>query len=89
MDAWVDGVDLNEWTPPRQYDWFAALELLEHLDKPERLVRALQRHATKGVVVTTPNPQVWDVLAMDPTHVTSLDTFYGKYQDGIIGLWTR
>ncbi|MEV0387051.1 hypothetical protein [Nonomuraea sp. NPDC050643] len=58
---------------------------------------------TKGVVVTTPNPEVWDVLAMDPTHVSPITTamleawgfriglltFYGKYQDGIIGPWTR
>lgn len=103
VDAWLDGVDLNRWTPPRRFDWFTALEVLEHLETPERLVRALQRYATKGVVVTTPNPQVWDVLAMDPTHVspisratleewgfqTGLLTFYGKYQDGIVGWWTR
>ncbi len=103
VDAWLDGVDLNQWTPPRAFDWFAALEVLEHLNEPERLVRTLQEHATKGVVVTTPNPEVWDVRAMDPTHVspitttalkewgfqTGLLTFYGKYQDGIVGLWTR
>ncbi|WP_436760235.1 hypothetical protein [Streptosporangium sp. V21-05] len=88
--------------PPRAFDWFACLEVLEHLRDPGRLVGALQDNATRGVVITTPNPEVWDVLAMDPTHLTpisqgmlrewgfrtTLHTFYGKYQDGITGLWT-
>lgn len=102
VDGWLDGTDLNTWDPPRDFDWFAALEVLEHLGDPARLVRALQRHATKGIVITTPNPEVWDVRAMDPTHVSPLSetqlrewgfdttkhTFYGKYQDGLAGIWT-
>ncbi|MET8382527.1 hypothetical protein ABZV14_05930 [Streptosporangium canum] len=103
VDGWLDGVDLETWEPPRSFDWFAALEVLEHLHNPGRLVKAMQQHATRGVVITTPNPAVWNVLAMDPAHVTpvsrdtlekwgfttTLHTFYGKYQDGITGLWTR
>ncbi|MFF3669080.1 hypothetical protein [Microtetraspora malaysiensis] len=103
VDGWLDGVDLNTWEPDRCFDWFAALEILEHLNEPGRLVEVLQKHATRGLVVTTPNPDVWDVLAMDSTHVTpisramleewgfqtTLHTFYGKYQDGLTGLWLR
>lgn len=101
VDAWLDGVDLEEWEPPRRYDWFTALEILEHLDDPARLVRSLQANANKGIVVTTPNPQVWDVLGMDPTHktpvsrvmldsfgfATSEHEFHGKYRDGLAGIW--
>ncbi|WP_440100006.1 hypothetical protein [Streptosporangium sp. H16] len=103
IDGWLDGVDLETWQPPRTFHWFACLEVLEHLHDPGRLVKALQDNATCGLVITTPNPEVWDVLSMDPTHLTpisqdmlkawgfetTLHTFYGKYQDGITGMWTR
>jgi hypothetical protein len=38
VDAWYDGVDLEDWTPPREADWFTGLEVLEHLKDPHRLV---------------------------------------------------
>lgn len=103
VDAWVDGIDLMRWTPPRPVQWLAALEVLEHLDDPRAFVRMMQGCATKGVVVTTPNADSVDVLAMDPSHKsplrrstleewgmhTTLHNFYGHYQDGIAGVWTR
>lgn len=101
VDAWLDGVDLDDWEPPRRFEWFTALEIVEHLHDPKRLLKALMANATKGVVVTTPNPQVWDVLEMDPGHktpisrefldglgfLTSVHEFHGKYQDGLAGIW--
>lgn len=104
LDAWVDGTfDLDTWRPARPVGWYAALEVLEHLRDPEDLVRRMKESALKGVVVTTPNSDVVDVLAQDPTHVTPLDektlqswgmrtslhNMYGQYQDGICGLWRK
>ncbi|MEV5551918.1 acyl carrier protein [Streptomyces sp. NPDC052309] len=104
LDAWVDGTfDLDTWRPARPVGWYAALEVLEHLTDPEGLVRRMKESALKGVVVTTPNSDVVDVLAQDPTHVTPLDektlqrwgmttslhNFYGQYQDGVLGLWRK
>lgn len=103
VDGWIDGVDLETWEPDHSREWFVALELLEHLAHPRRLVEAMKAKATKGVVITTPNPDVVDVLAMDSTHVTVLDrtlleswglyttvhNFYGRHEDGIAALWCR
>lgn len=104
LDAWVDGTfDLLTWRPARAVGWYAALEVLEHLRDPEDLIRRMKERALKGLVVTTPNSAVVDVLAQDPTHVTALDeetlqswglttslhNFYGRYQDGICGLWRK
>ncbi|WP_329428876.1 NUDIX domain-containing protein [Streptosporangium sp. NBC_01495] len=60
VDGWLDGVDLETWQPPRAFDWFACLEVLEHLRDPGRLVKALQDNATCGLVITTPNPEAWE-----------------------------
>ncbi|GAA3789977.1 methyltransferase domain-containing protein [Streptomyces chiangmaiensis] len=104
LDAWVDGTfDFSTWRPARPVGWYAALEVLEHLQDPEDLIRRMKESALKGFVVTTPNSNVVDVLAQDPTHVTALDedtlrkwglatslhNFYGQYQDGICGLWRK
>jgi len=102
IDGWLDGTNLDLWSPTRSFEWFAALEILEHLHDPFRLLRELMESATMGVVVTTPNPFVHD-LSQDPTHitpitremleevgmVTSLHNFYGDPNDGIAGLWCR
>jgi len=97
VDGGLDGTDLNTWTPPREAHYFVALEILEHLSKPWTLLVKMQQYATKGVVISTPNPETTDVLGMDPTHrteihrvdlerfgmVVSEQTFYGGvFSDG-------
>jgi hypothetical protein len=103
VDGWIDGTDLEVWDPARAFDWFAALEVLEHLKDPERLVMVFRENARRGFVVTTPNPDVVDVRAMDPTHITpitrgdleawglhtTVHNFYGTPADGLCGMWTR
>ncbi|MFD7016090.1 hypothetical protein [Streptomyces sp. NPDC059928] len=103
VDRWTGPVDLETWIPPMRWDWVACLEVLEHLHDPMRLLSELMSSALSGVVVTTPNPEVVDVLAMDPTHVTaltrqqladvglytSLHNLYGTADDGICGVWYR
>lgn len=103
VDGWIDGTDLETWTPPRPPDWFAALEIVEHLQDPQRLIEMMKQHAGRGFVLTTPNADVVDVLAMDSDHVhavtrsqlqewglhTTVHTFYGTPDDGLCGLWTR
>lgn len=91
IDGGIDGTDLNDWTPPREGHWFVALELLEHLTHWRTLVLRMKGKATKGVVISTPNPRTTDVIGMDPTHVAEIypnhleargftvteETFYG------------
>jgi hypothetical protein len=105
VDRWTgpEGLDLDRWVPPRRWDWFACLEVLEHLASPMRLLEVMCDAAASGVVVTTPNPDVVDVLALDPTHrtpltrqqlasaglYTSVHNFYGADGDGICGAWYR
>lgn len=78
VDGGIDGVDLNRWFPARHADWFVALEILEHLHEPYRLMRALKFSAKKGVVFSTPNPRTTDVLGMDRTHVTPIDVGWAR-----------
>lgn len=70
VDMGVDGTDLNYWSPVREVDHVVALEILEHLEDPERLVWDLQVQTRKAMVVSVPNPRTVDVLGIDPTHVT-------------------
>lgn len=72
VDGAVDGTDLNNWVPRRRAHWFVALEILEHLDRPYEVASLLKEHAHNGVVISTPNPETTDVLAMDPTHVVEV-----------------
>lgn len=69
VDGGIDDTDLNEWIPPRQAHFFVALEILEHLHDPLRMMKAMVAKSTIGVVASTPNPRTTDVLAMDHTHV--------------------
>lgn len=70
VDAAIDGVDLNSYQPKVPAEFFVAIETIEHLRDPGRLIRHLTSYATKGVVLTTPNPDVVDVLAIDRTHIS-------------------
>lgn len=73
LDAGLYPVDLNTWSPNREVEFFVALEILEHLHDPERLLKELQAHATKGIVISVPNPETVDVLEIDVTHVSTPD----------------
>lgn len=102
VDACIDGTDLDRWNPPREAEFFVALEVVEHLIQPWRLLCALKRHATKGVVISTPNPETTNVLGMDSTHRTAVPaysleafgfhvetrSFYGKPDDSLFAWWT-
>lgn len=104
VDACIDGADLNTWLPPRRAEWFVALEVLEHLKRPDRLAHALMASADKGVVISTPNPATTDVLGMDATHITPVSgvdleawgfqtimpsSFYGKPNDSLFAVWSK
>jgi trans-aconitate methyltransferase len=103
VDAALDGTDLDDWTPPRPASWFVALEILEHLYDPARLIAEMADHATKGVVVSTPNPRTVDVLACDSTHVTAITAeileaagfvvsgaeFYGRHDDSLFAVMAK
>lgn len=70
IDGSIDGTNLETWEPPEPRDWFVAIEVMEHLCDPWRLVHAMHAKSHRGIVVTTPNPLTVNVLAMDSTHVT-------------------
>ena len=61
--------DLETWCPPRPADFAVALEVLEHLDNPWRLVTELQQRVPV-IVVSVPNPRTVDVMGIDQTHRT-------------------
>lgn len=102
VDAGNDGTDLETWTPPRYAEWFVALELVEHLDDPARLINSMIMKARRGVILSTPNPATTDVLGMDATHRTPVGrnrlealgfrveerSFYGKPADSLFAVWT-
>jgi hypothetical protein len=58
VDGGIDGTDLDLWVPARHAEWFVALEILEHFTDPARLLWAMQAHADKGLIISTPNPAV-------------------------------
>lgn len=80
IDGGIDGTDLNMWSPPREAHWFVALEILEHLKWWDSLVETMKTMATKGIVVSTPNPHTTDVLGMDPTHVVEIKPAHLEYR---------
>lgn len=69
VDLGTCGNDLESWVPPRRAEFAVALEVLEHLERPWRLVDELQA-SVDVVVVSVPDPDSVDVLGMDPTHRT-------------------
>lgn len=72
VDGMIDGTDLNLWTPEKEAEFFVSIEVIEHLLNPARLLSIMAMFATKGVVVTTPNPAVTNVYAMDATHISEV-----------------
>lgn len=73
VDASMLPLDLNTWVPERRTEFFVALELLEHLHDPERLLSEMTVHADKGVVCSVPNPLTVDVRGIDATHFSEPD----------------
>lgn len=102
VDAAIDGVDLNNWVPPRRAEFFVALEVLEHLENPHSMMCRMSGYADRAVIVSTPNPETTDVLGMDRTHKTPVSridleakgfyvterSFYGKPADSLFGVWS-
>ena len=72
IDGGIDGTDINNWRPARKVHWIVGLEIIEHLDNPYLNLGWWRSAATKGVIVSTPNPRTTDVLGMDPTHKTEI-----------------
>lgn len=73
IDGAIDGTDLNTWSPSEMADFVVAIEVAEHLLDPYRFLAKATRAARRGCVMTTPNPEVVDVIACDPTHVSVVD----------------
>lgn len=74
VDGSIDGCDLNTWHVPTTVHWIVSIETIEHVHDPKRLMRVMQHGSLFGMVVTTPNAAVVDVMAMDPTHLVPLTT---------------
>lgn len=70
IDGGISELDLNHWVPERTVEFCVALEIIEHLYDPMRLVREMQKHITCGIAISVPNPRCVDVLAIDETHVS-------------------
>lgn len=73
VDATIgpEGTDLELWDPEKGLTSFCvAIEVAEHLINPLRFIERMQFASRMGVVVTTPNCRVVDVLGCDPTHVS-------------------
>lgn len=102
IDGSIDGTNLEVWCARNlRADFYVAIEILEHLREPFRLMLELMRTAKKGVLATTPNPNTVDVLGIDSTHVTPLDeddfffmgwdteirSHFGKKDDSILAWW--
>ena len=104
IDGSIDGIELENWEPHHEVDFFVAIEFLEHLKAPGWLLRCMCAHAKRGVIITTPNAACTDVLGMDPTHKTPLSMeelmawgltvspqmlFTEDRLDTLIGVWQR
>jgi len=73
IDGMKDGTDLHDWEPRYPtHDFVVSIEVIEHLRDPQAFLSKLDTAASIGVVLTTPNPHVTDVLAMDATHISEV-----------------
>lgn len=102
VDGAIDGTNLETWVPPITAHAFVAIEVVEHLLNPDRLLAEFAKHAELGAVVTTPNPATVDVLGMDRTHrsilprwkfrelgwTTRTVSLFGKPEDTIVAVWS-
>lgn len=73
VDGGIDGTDIRTWNP-RSAHWFVALEIFEHMYEWREVNARMKAAASKGIVVSTPWGMACDVIAMDPTHVTTVET---------------
>jgi hypothetical protein len=101
VDGAIDGTDLEYWSPPALAHAFVAIEVIEHLMDPARLLEEFERNALKVAVITTPNPATVDVLALDETHVSEVTarqllkrgwrvharSLFGKPDDTLVAVW--
>lgn len=81
IDGAIQGIDFmlsdpDEYLPSGTVDWFVSIETIEHVTKGRsiRLLNGMMDRAGKGVVITTPNAEAVDVLAVDPTHLCGWTT---------------
>jgi len=102
VDGAIDGTELDIWRPLVPADFFVAIEVVEHLANPLPMLAHFEGHATKGAVITTPNADVVDVRALDPTHFgpvyrATLEArgwnayaapLFGKTDDTLVATWT-
>lgn len=71
VDAVIDGTNLETWKAPFPGpDFIVCIEVVEHLQQPNRLLFEMVQAARRGVVLTTPNSEAVNVLTCDPTHVS-------------------
>ena len=70
VDGAINGVELDAWIPDFRPNFFVCIEVIEHLDNPYRMLTHFERFAENGAVVTTPNCNEVDVIALDRTHVS-------------------
>jgi len=69
IDGSISGIDLDsDILVLCNAEWYVCIETVEHMSNPYALMQKMKNYATKGVVVTTPNPAVTDVLALDEDH---------------------
>lgn len=78
IDGGIDGTDLEDWHPARLVEWMVGLEIIEHMEDPDVLLSRMWVSATKGVVLSTPNPRTTDVLGMDDTHKSEIHASWLK-----------
>ena len=74
VDGAIDGTNLEGWEPwlGLEPDYVVCIETIEHVLNPTRLLNAILGMPARGFVITTPNADVVDVLAVDPTHRSAL-----------------
>jgi len=103
IDGSISGIDLeSDILTLLHADWYVCIETIEHMADPWMLADFMQGYADKGMVITTPNAAVTNVLELDPTHKCglTLDDFYDHGylantesihydQDTILATWQR